>query len=255
MPEVSEEVINVKLADILRKDFGIDARAERVKGRRRPDIRCYYKGFIIGIEASYNKNDAEKDAETRIEQGLVDIALALWIKEKFKDMPEEQLYEAIKKSLYSVKVFTLRDISITLLQFLEKSVERKAESATGWFEDVNLPSIKMIIEHSIGFMIKEEEVQTLMEKAETKFNDFIETLRNLDPKGIIRENLYGILYRLYGLSVAEKRDPEVMFGHAALSILLSTVFYEHIRNAHPELQPVTSYVKLHGSIEGLRKAL
>jgi hypothetical protein len=255
VPEVAEEVINVKLADILRKDFGIDARAERVKGRRRPDIRCYYKGFIIGIEASYNKNDAEKDAENRIEQGLVDIALALWIKEKFKDMPEEQLYEAIKKSLYSVKVFTLRDISITLLQFLEKSVERKAEPATGWFEDVNLPSIKMIIEHSIGFMIKEEEVQTLMEKAETKFNDFIETLRNLDPKGIIRENLYGILYRLYGLSVAEKRDPEVMFGHAALSILLSTVFYEHIRNAHPELQPVTSYVNLHGPIEGLRKAL
>ena len=260
MPEVSEEVINVKLADILRRDFGIDARAERIKGRKRPDIRCYYKGFIIGIEASYDKKDAEKDAENRINQELVDIALALWIKEEFKDMPEEQLYEAIKKSLYSVKVFIPKDFIprenyIMLLRSLEKSVERKAEPATGWFEDMNLPYIKMIIEHSISFMIKEEEIQMLMEKAETKFNDFIETLRNLDSKGIIRENLYGILYRLYGLSVAEKRDPEVMFGHAALSILLSTVFYEHIRNAHPELQLITSYVKLHGPIEGLRKAL
>jgi hypothetical protein len=33
VPEVSEEVINVKLADILRRDFGIDARVER-KSRR-----------------------------------------------------------------------------------------------------------------------------------------------------------------------------------------------------------------------------
>jgi hypothetical protein len=255
VPEVAEEVINVKLADILRKDFGIDARAERVKGRRRPDIRCYYKGFIIGIEASYNRNDAEKDAENRIKQGLVDIALALWIKEKFKDMPEEQLYEAIKKSMYDVKVFTPQDISITLLQFLKRRVIRRPEPTNGWFEDVDLPLIKAIIEDSISFMIKEEEVQKLIKEAESKFKDFIGTLRNLDPKGIIREKLYGILYRLYGLSVAESKDPDIMFGHAALSILLSTVFYEHISNAHPELQPIMDYVRHHGPIEGLRRAL
>ena len=255
MVEVAEEVINVEIAEILSKDFGVDARAERVKGRRRPDIRCYYKGFIIGIEASYNRSDAEKDAENRIEQGLVDIALALWIKEKFKDMPEEQLYEAIKKSMYDVKVFTPRDISITLLQFLEKGMARKAEPATGWFEGVTLPLVKMIIEYSISFMIKEEEVQKLMEEVELKFKDTINILRLIDRKGIIREKLYDILYKLYGLSVAETRDPDVMFGHATLSILLSTVFYEHIRNAHPELQPVTSYVRQYGPIEGLRRAL
>jgi hypothetical protein len=33
VPEVTEEVINVKFAEILRRNFGIDARAER-KSRR-----------------------------------------------------------------------------------------------------------------------------------------------------------------------------------------------------------------------------
>ncbi len=73
MPEVREEVINVRLAEILSRDFGIDARAERVKGRRRPDIRCYYRGFIVGIEASYDRSDAEE----RIRQELADVALVL----------------------------------------------------------------------------------------------------------------------------------------------------------------------------------
>ena len=41
MPEIHEDVVNVKLAEILSRDFGIDARAERVMGRRRPDIKCY----------------------------------------------------------------------------------------------------------------------------------------------------------------------------------------------------------------------
>lgn len=34
MPEVHEEVINVKLAEILSNEFGIDARSEIQKGRK-----------------------------------------------------------------------------------------------------------------------------------------------------------------------------------------------------------------------------
>ncbi len=255
MPEVGEWVINAKLADILKKDFGLDCRAERISGRRRPDIRCYYKGFIIGIEASYDKSDAERDAESRIEQGLVDISLALWIKERFKDVPEDQLYEDVKMSKYSVKVFTHRELSETLLQFLEKGIERRAEQATGWFEDIDLPLVKEIVENSISFLIKEEEIQSFMSSIKLTFEDFIKVLKDLDSKNKISEKLYNILYKLYGLSVAETRDSDVVFGHVALSILLSTVFYEHIRNEHPQLQSVTSYVEQYGPIEGLRRAL
>lgn len=255
MPEVYEDVINTKLAEILSRDFDIDARAERIRGRRRPDIRCYYRGFIIGIEASYNKDDAEEDAKRRIEQGLADIALALWLKERYRDVPEWELVEVIRKSKFDVKIFVPLDVKSTLIPFLEGIIVEKAQSATGWFEDIDLPMIKTIIENSISFLVREEEIQRLMERISLRFNDFINTLKNLDHNRIICKNLYNILYKLYGLSMAEAQDPDILFGHAALSILLSTVFYEHIRNVHPELRPITEHIDKYGPIEGLNKAL
>ena len=254
MPEVHEEVINVKLAEILSRDFGIDCRAERVRGRRRPDIRCYYKGFIIGVEVSYSKSDAERDAESRIEQGLADIVLALWIKHKFRDVPEERLSEIIRKSVFDVRIFVPVELR-GLLRYLEASVKQSVEPATWWFENVDLPTIRDIIENSIEFMIREEGVEKLIEEMKLKFNDFINTLQALDGRGVVRRSMYNILYRLYGLSIAEAQDPDVAFGHVALSILLSAVFYEHIRGVHPELKPVTNYIQRLGTIEGLRRAL
>jgi len=259
MPGVSEQVINVKLAEVLSRDFNIDCRAERVKGRRRPDIRCYYKGFIISIESSYNKSDAEEDAKKRIEQEprLADIALALWIREreKFRDLPESELENVIKNARYSVKIFVPVEIEETLLQFLKKGVARRAESATEWFEEVDLPTIKALIEHSIAYLIREEDIVQLMEKIRTYFDNFIKDLESLDLTGDLRRNIYNILYKLYGLTVAEAQDPDIAFGHVALSLLLSAVFYEHIRSAHLNLNSLGSYVDTFGAMEGLRKAL
>jgi hypothetical protein len=254
MPEVHEGVVNVKLAEILSRDFGIDCRAERVRGRRRSDIRCYYKGFIIGIEVSYSKSDAESDAESRIEQGLADIVLALWIKHKFRDVPEERLSEIIRKSVFDVRIFVPVELK-GLLRYLEASVKRSVEPATWWFENVDLPTIRDIIENSVEFMIREEGVEKLIGEMKLKFNDFINTLQALDGRGVVRRSMYNILYKLYGLSIAEAQDPDVSFGHVALSILLSAVFYEHIRGVHPELKPVTDYIQRLGPIEGLRRAL
>lgn len=254
MSRVPEYVINVKLAEILNRDLGIDARAERLKGRRRPDIRCFYKGLIIGIEASYSRADAERDAAKRIEQGLVDIALALELKRRYKDLPEQELYETIKRSKFNVKIFTSKEIVGTLIPFIEKGIRKKADPATGWFKDIDLPTIKTIIENSIGLMIKEEEIRKLVEEMKQKISDFTKSLAAIDVKGIIRRNIYNVLYKLYGLSIAEAEDPEVAFGHAALSILLSVVFYEHIRGEHPVLGPIMEYVRKYGYIEGLRRA-
>jgi hypothetical protein len=255
VPEVREEVVNVKLAEILGRDFGIDCRAERVSGRKRPDIRCYYRGFIVGVEASYERGDAERDAEERVGQGLADVVLALWIRERFRDVPEPELARVIRGSRFGVKVFVPVDIRGTLLQYIERGIGRRAEPATGWFEDVDLPTIKSIVEHSVEFLVREEEVRRIMEEARTRFTNFVNTLRDADRSGAVRERLYSILYRLYALSVAEARDPDVAFGHAALSIMLSTVFYEHMRNAHPDLRPVLEHVGNLGPIEGLKRAL
>jgi len=183
MPEVPEYVVNVKLAEILSKDFGIDARAERIKRRKRPDIRCFYRGLIIGIEASYNKSDAEKDAMARIEQGLVDMALALWIKTPYKDVPETMLEEYIRKSKFDVKVFVPKEIMGTLIPFLEKRIEKKAEPATGWFEDIDLPTLKIILDHAMEFLVKEEEIEKLIGEIKQKISDFTKSLALYDTRG------------------------------------------------------------------------
>jgi len=254
--KVTEQVVNVKLAEILSESFGIDARAERARGRRRPDIRCYYRGLIIGIEASYSKSDAEKDAMRRIEEGLVDIALALWLKRSYPDVPESELKEIIKKSRFDVKVFVPEEVIGPLIPYLEETLKRRAEPATGWFVDVDLPMIKTILENSIGYLLREEEVRQLLEDMKLKISDFTKSLARIDEKvrERIRERVYNILYKLYGLSVAEAKDPEVVFGQTALSILLSTTFYEHIRSRHPELIPISEYVRRYGYLEGLKKA-
>jgi len=255
MPEVREEVVNVKLAEILSRDFGLDARPERLRGGRRPDIKCHYRGFTVGIETSYSRADAERDAEERVKQGLADVVVALWLKQRFRDVPEPELEKAIRGSRFGVKVFVPVELGGGLLQHIEKGVGRKAEPATGWLDDVDLPAVKAVIDASIDFLVREEEVRKVMEEAKSKFKDFVEALKSIDRTGAVREKLYSTLYRLYGLSVAETRDPDVVFGHAALSIMLSTVFYEHVRSSHPELESVLEHAGRLGPIEGLKEAL
>lgn len=90
-----------------------------------------------------------------------------------------------------------------------------------------------------------------------KILDFTKSLESIDKVrgGVIREKIYDILYKLYGLSIAEKKDPEVVFGQTALSIILSSVFYEHISNGHSHLRSLSDYIRESGYIEGLRRAL
>lgn len=255
MSEIPEYVVNVKLAEILSRDLGIDARAERVKSRKRPDIRCFYKGLVISIEASYSRKDAEEDAKKRIEQGLADITIALWLKTKYRDVSEIELEKAIHSSTFDVKVFVPREVAGTLISFLEKGVKIKAEHATGWFTDIDIPTLGTIISNAVEFLAKEEEVKKLIVKVREKIHDFINTLSSIDTGRQVYNKVYDVLYRLYGLSIAEAEDPEVVFGQAALSILLSATFYEHVRNIHPQLKPLRSYLQEHGAIEGLKKAL
>jgi len=236
MPEVPEYIINAKLAEILSKELGIDARAERSKSGKRPDISCFYNGLMVVIETSYSKSDAESDAKKRIEQGIADISIALWLKNEYRNIPEVELERAIHSSKFDVKIFVPRDTS-------------------GWFTDIDIPALKDIINSAVEFLVKEEEVTKLIEDVESKISEFINALNSIDTKREIYKGIYDILYRLYGFSIAEAEDPEVVFGQAALSILLSATFYEHIRNKHPELRPLGEYVKEHGALEGLRNAL
>ena len=249
---IHEGEVNVRISDIFSKEFGLACNPERPSGRRRPDIRCYYRGFNIVIETSYDMNDAEKDAKKRIEEDGFDIAIALWLKEGdryHKDLRVDQLEEAIRSSKFDVALIPPLPRQ-GLLKFITKRV--RANLRAGWFVDVDLNFVKDLITSSIEYLIAEEEVEGTISEVSNRLANFIMVLRN-QPENVW-QGIYDVLYRLYGLRLTEVRDAEVVFGQAGLSILLSSTFYEHVRALHG-LGPLSEYVREYGPIVGLTKAL
>jgi hypothetical protein len=247
-----EEEVNIRIADVLSEEFGLNCRPERPSGRRRPDIRCYYRGFNIVIESSYDKNDAERDARRRIEEDGFDIAIALWLKEGDRyrsDLSTSELEKVIRSSRFDAAIF-IQSPQSELLKFIAGRV--RAKLSAGWFVDVDLNFIRDLIMHSIEYLIAEEEVEGAINEVNKKLTDFINVLRN-QPESVW-QGIYDILYRLYGLQLTEARDAEVIFGQAGLSILLSSTFYEHIRALH-NLNSLNAYMSNYGPVQGLAKAL
>jgi len=251
---VHEEEVNIRIADLLSEELGLNCRPERPSGRKRPDVRCYYRGFNIVLESSYDRSDAEGDARRRIEgeEGF-DIAIALWLKEGSKyraDLSVNELKELIMGSKFDVALFTSSPQS-ELEKFITGRVSTARLSAD-WFIDIDLSFIKNLIEYSIEYLIKEEEVEGIIKEVNMRLINFITALEN-QPQNTW-QRIYDILYRLYGLQLTETRDAEVVYGQAGLSILLSSTFYEHVRALY-DLDSLNIYVNNHGPIQGLVKAL
>jgi hypothetical protein len=123
------------------------------------------------------------------------------------------------------------------------------------FKKPGLPVSAEMNNSSETFLSIEDEIKSLIEEMRNSVNEFIRTLEKIDEEKNIRRSIYNVLYRLYGISIAEVENPDVAFGHVALAILLSTVFYEHVRDVHQHLKPVMSYVSKLGPVEGLASAL
>jgi len=241
------EEVNISIAELLSEELGLNCRPERPSDRS--DIRCHYRGFNIAIEPSYDRGDAEEDRK-RIEREGFDIAIALWLKEGDRyraDLSVSELKELIRGSRFDAALLAPSP-QPELVRFISKG---SARLSAGWFIDVDLGFIRDLVNNSIEYLIREGEFQAALSKVIDGVNNFIQVMSRHQR---VWQDIYDILYRLYGLSLTEARDGEVVFGQAGLSILLSTVLYEHVRSAHG-LGSIHSYVENHGPIEGLRRAL
>ncbi len=225
---VHEEEVNIRLADAL-NGSGLDCRPERVSGGRRPDIRCFHNGLIIGIEASYVGRDAEEDARNRIDQGLVDLAIALQYPQRYPGMRTEDLIELVRRSTFNVKIIAPGYVKAdSLIGFISDKLGGRQVASTGWFS-VDVPTLAGIIRHAVDYLVQEQDVQDELKSIENKINDFVESLNNQS----IVERIHREMYKLYGLQSPTVN--EIILAQAALSLLLTATFYEHVRNHHASL--------------------
>lgn len=156
MSAVHEEEINVRIASALSSDFGIDSRAERTKNRKRPDIVCYVNGLLIGIECSYQKSDAERDALARITQQYSEIVIALWYKEQFPNLSEQELVEKIRAANFDIKVFVASTDSLT--PYLEQ--RGKKATSEGWYSDIRLSDLNDFFKNSTEFLFEKRSLSS-----------------------------------------------------------------------------------------------
>ncbi len=107
MPRHREEVVNVRLADLLGAR-GVHAQAETVVGtakRQLPDVRLEWHGVAIAIECKFDRPGArsavEEQAERRLETNLASIAIALLYPDSLSD--SDNLAEDLERSRLAVR--------------------------------------------------------------------------------------------------------------------------------------------------------
>jgi hypothetical protein len=247
-----ETKLIVLLGDLLSGELKLRAVSESIYQKDRPDIIVYVNGVKVVLEGSYTRKDAEKDVKHRIEEGLGDLGVALYYRERFpSNIPDSELRGRLRESTFEVRLVVPEDISETLLvYFTNKNIEPKW--VTGWME-ARIVDLVFILNDAIQFIVNEKDIAETVNRIEQNINDFVGSIRSLDQKKKVAERLYDDFYRLNGLSVDDyKKIDDLIYANAALTILLSTTFYQSI-HAQIGLSGMNQLCEEHGLNDGLRR--
>jgi hypothetical protein len=222
-----ESKLNILLSELLNQ-MGVTSHSEYL-GQGRRDVLVYHQGLAIVLEGSYDKQDAEKDAKKRIEQLSADVALAVHYPAVFpQDLTEGQIKEKLQQIALPVRVIVPEDISATLFQLLYKK-NAIAKPVADWYE-VDLNSLATLIKEIAQFIVSEEAIKETEGDVSDLIDSFVAFLSSHHQSQAIANNLYGVLYKLYGFSIGDPaKIKEAIFAQATLAILLSSVYYESIR--------------------------
>lgn len=228
MTKAYEGRLNVLLSELL-SQLGIVSRAELIH-RGRQDVLVYHQGMAVVLEGSYSKQDAQADAQKRIEQLSADMAVAVHYPSSFpQDLTDYELRKQLKTTVFSARPVVLEDFSGTLFEMLEKKV---AKSVDNWYE-LDLNGLASLISEVGQFVISEEAIKEAEQDVHSLIEEFVTTLSAHNESQRIAGNLYEVLYRLYGFSIGKPDTiKEAVFAQASLAILLSAVYYESIRHTY-----------------------
>ena len=99
-----EEVINIRLADILR-EMGFKTTGETISKGKLPDVMVYVNGVRINIEGRFEKSpqagELEAKCKSRVEDGICDIATGILYPEELREAEDDSnLIKKIKNTRY-----------------------------------------------------------------------------------------------------------------------------------------------------------
>jgi hypothetical protein len=247
-----ESRLNIALSELLNQ-AGVGSRPEQM-GEGRRDVLIYHQGVTFVLEGSYDRADAEKDARRRIEQLSADIAIAIHYPSTF---PQNLTESAIRQRLLStelpVRIILPEDISGTLWEILHKK-EVLAAPAGDWFE-VDLNRLSSLILEVAQLIIDETLLTDVERSVEQLVEKVVYNFVGQKQSDRIAENVYEVLYKLYGFSIGDPKEiKEALFAQATLAVLLGTVYYESIREMYG-LDSIRALSKRHGAKQGIEEAV
>jgi hypothetical protein len=106
MPRYREEVINVELAELLKR-YNLQADPETIRKGNKPDVIINMGGLKVIIEGRFGQEQSlRRDVRRRIEEGIADISLGILYPDELKEANDlSHLREKIKKCSYKGFVF------------------------------------------------------------------------------------------------------------------------------------------------------
>lgn len=227
MTQAFESRLNILLSQLLQQQ-GIVSRAEFI-GEGRKDVVVFHQGLAIVLEGSYDKQDAEKDTNKRIEQLSADVGIALFYPNIFpQELSDSQIKNRLRSRQLWARVIVPEDISGTLFRILyQKNVI--AKPVDDWHE-ISLPVLTTLIQEIAQFIISEESIKKAEEEVSNLIQSFVDALSFHHESEKIANNIHDILYELYGFSIGEpSKIKEAIFAQSVLAVLLSSIYYESIR--------------------------
>lgn len=256
-----EDTINVCLSEILSGILGENAlvipedKTRRVGKRGRFDIKIEYKGIEYILEASFDRNDAIRDAMSRIEEGLIDtVAIAVYYNPSY--FVSAKLVPEIKKILLEkpleVKVFVQGlDISKGLLQLIYKK-KSIAEQVTRDWITVRVDEFGELLNSIEEFVVKEDILSELLGYIEENVNVFVGNVLYIFKKipkisDKLTKELYRVLFSPSGETeevIVPNVPEDVLLAHAYISLLMASILYESIAPQH-ELDPLQKLLTKH----------
>jgi hypothetical protein len=123
-----EEIINVKLADELAAR-GLEADAESIQAKCRPDVLVDLKGLKLVVEGRHQKerSSLHNDARERVSKGIGDISLAVEYNDSLYTTTSTKLGEVLQSSTFSGSIFFFSGSEIRDTPFFEKSLSELSD--------------------------------------------------------------------------------------------------------------------------------